>query len=111
MQSVVRSVEPLSPVEAKPWNGGTDVWLRKNIRGPLTEQVEGHTCTYYEADEAFLRTPEQLEAEAINADFEQFWEQAIEYDPQAQDERVTQGDMLEMLADVDYRLCLLELGV
>ena len=111
MQSIVRSNEPLSPVEARKWEGGTDVWLRKNIKGPLTEQVEGLTCTYYEADEAFFRTPEQIDADTVSADFEKFWARACAYDPQTQNEKVTDADVLEMRADIDYRLILVELGV
>lgn len=39
MIDFVRSSEPLSPVRAVARaGGGTDIWLRKNIQGPLTEQ-------------------------------------------------------------------------
>lgn len=111
MQSIVQSNDPLLPVEAKQWDGGTDIWLRKDIQGPITEQEDGIDQTYYEADEAFLRTPEHIDAETINADFEKFWARACAYDPQAQNERVTEADMLEMLSDFDFRLILIELGV
>lgn len=111
MQNIVRSNAPLLPVEAKQFRGGTDIWLRKDIQGPLIETIEGLENTYYEAKEAFLRTSETLDAETVEAYFEKFWERAVAYDPNPKNEKFSDADVLEMLSDFDYRLILLELGV
>ncbi len=79
----VKSSEPLQPVKVVQRPGsGTDIWLRRNITGPLTEESEeGFTNAYYEAEEAFLRTTEPISAEKIEADFDGFWSRAAAYDP------------------------------
>lgn len=84
MLDIVKSNEPLQPVKVvRRADGGTDVWLRKNIKGPLTEEesVEGLSVAYYEADEAFIRLSEAVSAEEVEASFDAFWEQAAAYSP------------------------------
>lgn len=84
MLDKVKSNNALQPVRVvQRSDGGADVWLRKNIKGPLTEMdsVEGLSCTYYEADEAFIRLAYSVSEEEVQAVFDSYWEQAAEYDP------------------------------
>lgn len=84
MLDKVKSSDTLLPVRVvQRSDGGADVWLRKNIEGPLTEpdSGEGFNSTYYEADEAFIRLAETVSTEDVEAAFDAYWEQAAAYDP------------------------------
>lgn len=83
MLDFVRCSEPLQPVKAVQRPGsGTDIWLRRSITGPLTEESEeGFSNVFYEAEEAFLRTEESVSAEDVEVDFDGYWERALAYDP------------------------------
>lgn len=112
MLDKVQSSEPLLPVRAARRNDGkgTDVWLRKNIQGPLTDTVEGLDCTYYTADEAFIRLDDAVSVEAVEADFESYWQRAEAYDPHAPAQ--TQEDRIAALEKENAMLteCLLEMS-
>ncbi|MBO5568405.1 MAG: hypothetical protein J6A79_05670 [Clostridia bacterium] len=79
----VRANDVLLPVEVIPWDGGTDIWLRRNIQGPLTDETEeGLSGTYYVAEEVFLRVMDRaLTKEEVEADFDRFWILGEAYDP------------------------------
>ena len=114
MLDCVRCSEPLLPVKAvRRTDGGTDIWLRKNMKGPLTEQSEeGLSNAFYEADEAFLRVAAEVTELEVSKEFERYWELAMMYTPQSpREEAVSQADMLEMMTDLDCRLIMVELGV
>ena len=114
MLDCVRCSEPLLPVKAvRRTDGGTDIWLRKNMKGPLTEQSEeGLSNAFYEADEAFLRVATEVTEQDVSKEFDRYWELAMMYTPQSPgEEAVSQADMLEMMTDLDCRLIMVELGV
>lgn len=83
MLDFVRCSEPLSPVRtAQRADGGTDIWIRKNIKGPLTEESEeGFSNAFYEAEEAFLRTGKAVSVADVEADFDGYWALAVTYSP------------------------------
>lgn len=108
----VRSSEPLQPVKVvqRP-ESGTDIWLRRSITGPLTEESEeGFTNAYYEAEEAFLRTSELVSDEEVEADFDGFWRRAATYDPNLPP--VSDKERIAQLEEQNAMLteCLLEMS-
>lgn len=112
MLDIVRCSEPLSPVRtARRTDGGTDIWLRKNIKGPLTEESEeGFSNAFYEAEEAFLRTEDAVSMEDVEADFDGYWQRAAAYAPNrptpTEKERIAQLEKQnELLTE-----CLLEMS-
>ena len=100
MLDKVKSSDALQPVRVvQRSDGGTDVWLRKNIEGPLTEtdSVEGFHHTYFEADEAFIRLAETVSAQDVEAAFDTYWERAAAYDPHTP--AMTDKDRIAALED------------
>lgn len=85
MLNYVRCNEPLLSIRtARRTNGGTDIWIRRNIKGPLTdESEEGLSHAYYEAEEAFLRTDKAIGTADVEADFDGYWALAVAYNPYA----------------------------
>lgn len=112
MIDFVRSSEPLSPVRTiARAGGGTDIWLRKNIRGPLTEQSgEDFSSPFYEAEEAFLRAEGTVSAEDVEAAFDNYWDKAAEYDPHVP--MPTDKERIAQLEEQNTMLteCLLEMS-
>ena len=112
MLDCVRCSEPLLPVKAvRRTDGGTDIWLRKNMKGPLTEQSEeGFSDVYYEAEEAFLRVEETVSAEDVEAAFDSYWGKAADYDPHVP--MPTDKERIAQLEEQNTMLteCLLEMS-
>lgn len=83
MISIVHSYEVLQPVRVVQLpNGSTDIWLRQNIQGPLTEvSEEGFSNTFYTADEGYLRSSDIVTEEQVEINFDAFWDEAERYDP------------------------------
>lgn len=80
-----------------------DVRLRTNIQRTETEESEEWT-----ADEHYFRgTASYMTESYVNEHFDEL----LDYDPEEQKEENTEALLLEMAADHEYRLCLLELGV
>lgn len=115
----LRSHDALQPVKAiARGGGGTDVWIRKNIVGPLTDaSVEGFSDGFFEADEAFIRLPTAVSEADVLADFDTYWEMAVAYQPQTR--MPTQAERIEALerrlADANAQnamltACLLEMS-
>lgn len=77
-----------------------DVRLRVNITEVQTEE-----CTGWEADEHYFRA-------AMTRDYvEQHFDELLDYVPVDPEEETTESLLLQMTADHEYRLCLLEMGV
>ena len=79
-----------------------DVRLRTNIAHAATEDGE-----MWEADEHYFRAPGYMTKRYVTEHFEEL----LDYEPEDESEENTEDLLLEMAADHEYRLCLLELGV
>ena len=79
-----------------------DVRLRTNIAHTATDDGEIWT-----ADEHYFRAPGYMTAAYVAEHFEEL----LDYEPEDENEESTEELLLEMAADHEYRLCLLELGV
>lgn len=105
MQNKTRSNERPLLVDAirRADGSGTDIWIRTNIEGPFTETVEGFSSTYYEADELFLRTDDQLTAVDVEAKLDHYKALAAAYDPQKA-QKPTDTERIRALEKVNAQL-------
>lgn len=92
-------------VKYMPLPDGThaDVRLRTNIQQEAAEDGEVWT-----ADEHYFRC---MAAFMTKTYVEEHFDELLDYEPEEQEEANTKELLLEMAADHEYRLCLLELGV
>ena len=80
-----------------------DVRLCVNV-----QKIEGEEGERWEADEHYFRTG----AAFMNyAYIEAHFDELLSYDPAVEQEEVTENLLLEVAADHELRICLLELGV
>ncbi len=85
MNCVAESMLPMAAVEVKSLsNGQTDVWLRRDMQGPIERMGEdGIASQVYTANEAYMRINRAMTQGEAEADFETLWPEAVEYRPGA----------------------------
>lgn len=79
-------------------SGEADVWLRKNIRTVVDEERSER----WVADEVYVRT--RLSQAEVEAQFEALFS----YEAPRE---VSMEDVMAILVDQEYRICLMEMGV
>ena len=85
-----------------------DVRLRTNIEKVEIKTDEGEPAEEWLADEHYFRaSAAYMTEEYVTNHFDEL----LDYEPGDQEEANTEALLLEMAADHEYRLCLLELGV
>lgn len=82
-------------------DGQADVWLRINIR----EEQDEDGGFVWAAEENYFRTAWTREY------IEEHFDELLEYDPTPVPEPSTEELLLEMAADHEMRICLIEMGV
>lgn len=84
MQYVVESPLPLDAVEVSVLpDGGTDIWLRKNISQEDRTDENGTEQTIYTADEVYLRSSEKIDGNNAAERFDELWAIGTGYNPQS----------------------------
>lgn len=64
---------PLSVVQVEHRGPLTDVWLRKNIRDDVADNVYGSDIAYWEADEVYGVINEYVTEEEVASRFDELW--------------------------------------
>lgn len=68
-----QSSTPLSAVQVEHRGPLTDVWLRRNIRNDVADDIYGSDITYWEADEVYGTISGYVTAEDVTAQFDELW--------------------------------------
>lgn len=103
MTTIYANDEP-SEIEYMPlpnMPGTADVRLHANIE----KVVDGDGNSIWKADETYFR------AEMTREYVEEHFEELLDYDPVPETEPTTEDLLLEIAADHEMRICLIELGV
>lgn len=96
-------------IQVEPVPGGSIAYLRENIEEVQTAEGE----TQYSADEysvASQHSPDRL-LDRITKDFASWLEYAKEQETMVGEDDLDTLDLLELAADHEERICMLELGV
>lgn len=101
MKVVLFSEEPTNIQYMPLPNGEADVWLRKNICA--VKDNEGNDM--YQADENYFRTTE--DEATILENFDEWFD----YEMPNEEPQTVEDLLLDMMADFEERICMLEMGV
>lgn len=98
---------PLDAVQVEHRGPLTDVWLRKNIRDDVVDDVYGSDITYWEADEVYGIVMGHATVEGVTPMFDELWDR-FEEDAMTDAERIadardtasTNSDAIAELAEM-----------
>ena len=82
MRSQVESPYPIDPVVVSPLpDGGTDIWLHRDITQITKGDDTSVPQTVYTADEVYLRADTVIDLAEATARFDELWATGTSYDP------------------------------
>ncbi len=107
MRCIMQSSQEPSPIHIEARGNIFDIWLRQDIR-EVEATEEGETYTYWVCDEAYMQALTRPEITAEN--FDTWFAKAVIWtEPSDEPEEGLDDLLLELAADHEERICMLEL--